>query len=219
MASIESSFNPSSNMNKRTQYKGLFQIGRDEWRQHGQGNIYNAGDNARAMASLINEHRGQFHQHFGRDPTAGELYMMHQQGLGFYTRGAMTNIGGNPYPGMHGPQSHGSFEAGWTRELEKRASRYGPDDETTKAAALHGAALRAHFGHRQRPDAPDLLSAGQRAGLIGQPQTHKVEGNASVDINLNGFPKGTATKTKMGGMFKELRLNRGRAAVLASQEG
>jgi hypothetical protein len=56
---------------------------------------------------------------FGRDPTDTEMYMMHQQGLGFYTRGAMTNIGGNPYPGMRGPQTHESFEAGWGRSLAR----------------------------------------------------------------------------------------------------
>jgi len=50
--------------------------------------------------------------------------MMHQQGLGFYTRGAMTNIGGNPYPGMHGEQTHESFEAGWGREVSRRKARF-----------------------------------------------------------------------------------------------
>jgi hypothetical protein len=65
----------------------------------------------------------------------------------------------------------------------------------------------------------DLLGEGRRGGFIGQPMKHQVSGNASVDINLNGFPKGTQTKTKMAGMFRELKINRGRAAVLASQEG
>src|SRR6266404_3882060 len=48
IASIESSMNPSSNANRRTQYKGLYQIGREEWRRFGQGNIYSARDNAMA---------------------------------------------------------------------------------------------------------------------------------------------------------------------------
>lgn len=126
IASIESGINPSSNANRSTQYKGLYQIGHDEWRRTGQGgNIYSAQDNASAMARLVNENSRQFKKHFGRDPTETEVYMMHQQGLGFYTNGAMTNIAGNPYPGMRGPQTHESFEAGWGRELAKRKAAFG----------------------------------------------------------------------------------------------
>jgi hypothetical protein len=36
---------------------------------------------------------------------------------------------------------------------------------------------------------------------------------------LTGFPKGTLTKTRSEGLFREVKLNRGRAAALASQEG
>jgi hypothetical protein len=129
VASIESGMNPSSNANRATQYKGLYQVGHDEWRRFGNGgNIYSAQDNAMGGARLFDANRGQFRSHFGRDPTDAELYMMHQQGLGFYTRGAMTNIGGNPYPGMHGPQTHESFEAGWGHEVARRKA---------EAARLH----------------------------------------------------------------------------------
>jgi len=123
-AAIESANNPNSNANRPTQYKGLFQIGRAEWQRTGQGgNIYSARDNALAAARLMKENAAGFRKHFGRDPTDAELYLMHQQGLGFYTRGTMTNIAGNPYPGMRGPQTHESFEAGWTRELERRKAQ------------------------------------------------------------------------------------------------
>jgi hypothetical protein len=124
IASIESSMKPASNRNRRTQYKGLYQLGRDEWRRYGSGDIYNAGDNAMAAGRLFAAHRAEFRARFGREPTDRELYMMHQQGLGFYTRGAMTNIGGNRYPGMRGPQTHASFEAGWGRELERRRDAF-----------------------------------------------------------------------------------------------
>jgi hypothetical protein len=133
IASIESDMNPSSNANRATQYKGLYQIGSEEWRRFGQGNIYSARDNAAAAARMFEANRAQFRERYNRDPTDTELYMMHQQGLGFYTRGAMTNIGGNPYPGMHGPQTHESFEAGWGREVARRkssfAARSGPQAE------------------------------------------------------------------------------------------
>lgn len=136
MASIESSMNPGSNRNKDTQYKGLFQIGREEWKRHGQnGDIYNARDNARAAARLMTENKEAFKKHFGRDPTDTEMYMMHQQGLGFYTKGTMTNIQGNPYPGMKGPQTRESFEAGWGRELARRKTAFAKDQTATRTAS------------------------------------------------------------------------------------
>jgi len=121
IASIESSFQPTSNVNKPTQYKGLFQIGHNEWSQYGgNGNIYNAADNADAAAHMLSDHANWFNQTYGRDASPAELYMMHQQGRGFFSNGAMTNIGGNPYPGMSGAQDHNSFLNGWGRELARR---------------------------------------------------------------------------------------------------
>lgn len=129
IAGIESSMDPSSNANRATQYKGLYQIGRDEWRRVGQGNIYSAHDNAQAAARLFKENSRQFENKFGRKPTDTEMYLMHQQGLGFYTRGAMTNIQGNLPGSERGkPQTHESFEAVWGR----------------KVAAGKAAAARAH---------------------------------------------------------------------------
>ncbi|WP_315792235.1 hypothetical protein [Bradyrhizobium sp. SZCCHNRI1002] len=136
IASIESSMNPTSNANRATQYKGLYQIGRSEWARFGNGgNIYSARDNAMAAARMFDANRAQFRRRYGRDPTDTELYMMHQQGLGFYTRGAMTNIGGNPYPGMHGAQTHESFEAGWGRELARRKAAFKAHEAKPEAEA------------------------------------------------------------------------------------
>jgi uncharacterized protein (TIGR02594 family) len=81
-----------------------------------------------------------------------------------------------------------------------------------EAAAAHGEALRRHFGHPHR----DLLQHAQRAGLIGGSQ--KVVGDASLKIDLNGFPKGARTKMAYGGMFKDVKLNRGSPMALASEE-
>jgi hypothetical protein len=135
VASIESGMNPSSNANRSTQYKGLYQIGHDEWRRVGAGgNIYSAKENALGAARLFEANRDQFKEHFGRDPTETELYMMHQQGLGFYTRGAMTNISGNPYPGMRGPQTHATFEAGWGREIARRKAGFARTNPATAVA-------------------------------------------------------------------------------------
>lgn len=138
VASIESGMNPNSNAHRAPQYKGLYQLGHDEWRRVGNGgNVYSARENAMGAGRLFEANRSQFRSHFGRDPTETEMYMMHQQGLGFYTRGAMTNIGGNPYPGMHGPQTHESFEAGWGREIARRKAAFaGRHADTAKAGQM-----------------------------------------------------------------------------------
>ena len=80
-----------------------------------------------------------------------------------------------------------------------------------EAGRMHNA--RKFFGHM--PGAGDALGLGKQ-GMLGS--THKIEGSARVDINLQGFPKGTRTAMKSGGIFKEISLNRGRAMVPASQD-
>jgi hypothetical protein len=94
---------------------------------------------------------------------------------------------------------------------------------TRETAAMHGDALRKHFGvgHRseKRADMPDLLGGAQRAGIMGSTQ-HTVKGRAALDISLNGFPKGTVSKSRTDGdLFKETRVVRGRAAPLARMDG
>jgi hypothetical protein len=121
IASIESGFNPGSNRDKRTQYKGLFQMGPEEWAAYGGGgDIYNPQHNAEGAGRLLADHAKWFQSKYGRSPTDPELYMMHQQGRGFFTNGTMTNIAGNSYPGMRGPQTPQTFMEGWGRELERR---------------------------------------------------------------------------------------------------
>ena len=63
----------------------------------------------------------------------------------------------------------------------------------------------------------DLLQTSRRTGFGGAaPQ--KVEGNASLNIDLNGFPKGTRAKTEFGGLFKDVQINRGRSMPMASED-
>jgi hypothetical protein len=125
ISDIESGGNPRSNRGRATQYKGLFQINQVEL--GGRGDIYNPQTNAEAAAAVAASNNAWFEKKYGRKPTPTETYMMHQQGRGFYSRGTMTNIAGNPYPGMSGPQTHESFERGWGAAIEKRAQRFAAD--------------------------------------------------------------------------------------------
>ncbi|MFH0295656.1 M15 family metallopeptidase [Bradyrhizobium sp. 31Argb] len=126
VASIESNMNPSSNARAANPHKGLFQLSGEEWRRFSKpdGNIYSARDNAEAAAAKFEADAADFKQRFGRDPTEAERYMIHQQGMGHFTRGALTNIAGNPYPGMHGAQTPESFREGWGREVARRKAQF-----------------------------------------------------------------------------------------------
>jgi hypothetical protein len=92
----------------------------------------------------------------------------------------------------------------------ERNLKFGPKSKPDDDYSLHPKEQKANY---------DLLGHAREAGMIGAPMKHEVSGNASLDINLNGFPKGTATKAKMSGMFAELKVKRGRAAPLAHQDG
>src|SRR6516164_6401912 len=168
IASIESSLNPSSNYDKYTQYKGLYQIGtrdqpggQSEWTRHGSGSVYNPMDNARAAAALAAENNAKFQEHFGRAPSPIETYMMHQQGFGFYKDGTMTNIAGNPYPGMRGLQTPQSFEAGWARELERRRQEAGESSAGQFPPSVAG----TRYATAAAP--PSDVPSGVRAGPAG----------------------------------------------------
>jgi hypothetical protein len=62
-----------------------------------------------------------------------------------------------------------------------------------------------------------LLKRGMKTGLLG-PAAVKVNGDASVKIDLNGFPRGTRATASSDGIFKEVTLNRGRSMGLASED-
>jgi len=78
-ARIESGFNP----NVRTgSYKGLFQLSDDEFGKHGgQGNIFDPRANTFAAAAKLRRERDEFSAKYGRQPTAAEIYFIHQQGV------------------------------------------------------------------------------------------------------------------------------------------
>jgi Phage tail lysozyme len=64
----------------------------------------------------------------------------------------------------------------------------------------------------------DLLGHARQAGLVGAPLQHRVTGSATLDVNFNNAPQGTTHRLKADGMFKQIKLSRGRAMPPASQE-
>jgi hypothetical protein len=175
IASIESSMNPESNRDRATQYKGLFQMGGNEWKQYGGGgDIYNARDNANAAAKMLADHAQWFNNQYGREPSPAELYMMHQQGRGFFKNGTMTNVAGNPFPGMRGPQTPQSFAQGWGDTLIRRMAPFGGASSIYANANANPAASAVAAG----PPMPTLQGIGPEAP-VGQPPGTAVGAMAS----------------------------------------
>ena len=80
-AGIESSYNPRS-YNEHSKAAGLFQFIPGTAKQYGLSNPYDAAASTDAAARLAVDDRNQLRAALGRDPTAGELYLAHQQGAG-----------------------------------------------------------------------------------------------------------------------------------------
>jgi hypothetical protein len=72
---------------------------------------------------------------------------------------------------------------------------------------------RSVFGFRNRPD---LLGNARKAGMMGA--EHKVTGSASLSVDFKNMPRGVKAKTKIDGMFSQIRVARGRAMPLANQD-
>lgn len=85
MAHIETggSFNERAK-NPESSASGLFQFMKGTRGKYGlDGNtVFDARKNSAAGAKMLNENRAYFKKRFGREPSAGELYLMHQQGIG-----------------------------------------------------------------------------------------------------------------------------------------
>jgi hypothetical protein len=75
---IESRHNPKAH-SAGSQYKGLMQIGNDEAKKYGV-DVWDADSSIKGAAKIAAANQYNFRQVVGRDPSAGELYLMHQQG-------------------------------------------------------------------------------------------------------------------------------------------
>jgi hypothetical protein len=114
-------------------------------------------------------------------------------------RGGFKSFGGgnifNDWGG--GPGGH----AGARRFRE--ALQHGVAAEAVAALhGSHGAHLADHIRHH--------INAGGNAV--------KVQGDASVNVNFKNMPKGTHVSSSANGMFKTVKLNRGRPMAMASQD-
>jgi len=79
-AAIESGGKPSA---RKGSYFGVYQLSHSEFRKYGgRGNIFDLSENTQVAARKLRSEADAFAQQHGREPTAAELYMQHQQGIG-----------------------------------------------------------------------------------------------------------------------------------------
>lgn len=81
IARIESNFNPDAK-NRRSTAGGLFQFIDSTARQYGLKNRFDPGAASEAAARLASDNKRLLEARLGRQVTAGELYLAHQQGAG-----------------------------------------------------------------------------------------------------------------------------------------
>jgi hypothetical protein len=78
-AAIESGGNPRA---RTGSYFGVYQLSHNEFRKYGgRGNIFDLSENTQAAARKLRAEADAFSRQYGRQPTATELYMLHQQGI------------------------------------------------------------------------------------------------------------------------------------------
>ena len=79
-AAIESGGNPRASNGR---YHGVYQLSVSVFQKYGgRGNIFDLNENTDVAARKLRSESDAFSQQFGRAPTATELYMIHQQGVG-----------------------------------------------------------------------------------------------------------------------------------------
>lgn len=96
-------------------------------------------------------------------------------------------IGGNEFPDFDGgPGGHASARR--YREWQQHMVAQGSLAPASSTVAMLGAARRAEAART----------------------VHRVEGSASLKIDLNGLPEGSKLRSQHGGMFREVQISRGR---------
>jgi hypothetical protein len=78
---IESGLNPRAK-NPNSSASGLFQFINSTGRQYGLTNPFDAEQNTAAAMQFTSDNVSGLRRAFGRDPSPGEIYLAHQQGLG-----------------------------------------------------------------------------------------------------------------------------------------
>lgn len=197
-AQIESSGNPHAK-NPHSSAAGLFQFTRGTAKQYGLTDPFDAAASTNAAGQLAADNARMLRSSLGREPTAGELYLAHQQGAGGAVkllsnpnapaveavgRQAVLNNGGNPN------MTAGEFANKWINKYDKGGGA--PQSATFATASTDlGGFAGAQTG--KTDDSNPLLAllggakdgAGDLLGALGgsQPQASAIKFQSSNNPN------------------------------------
>lgn len=144
-ANIEAPGLDPTAQNPNSSAGGLFQFVDKTWKAYGRGaDKYDPAANADAAARLTLDNRNALRAGLGRDPTAGELYLAHQQGAGGalkLLRDPNAVVGGDAIRlnGGRDGMTAGDFARKWTSRFDgaapapATATAYTPDRPLAQA--------------------------------------------------------------------------------------
>lgn len=124
-------------------YKGLLQLSDSEFQKHGgQGDIFDMDQNLAAGAAKIKQESEAFAMRYGREPTATELYMMHQQG----TAGAAAHMANPDRPAWQNMLSTGEGRQKGEAWAKKAIWGNVPDDVKKQFGSVENMTSRDFMG-------------------------------------------------------------------------
>lgn len=151
--SIESGGRPDASTGS---YHGLLQLSNGEFQKYGGQNIYDPQQNLLAGAQKIRDEATAFNQKFGRDPTPGELYLIHQQGAAG-SAAHFANPDGTAWENIarYYPNEAIAKKAIWGNVPDDMKAKFGSVDNVTSGqfAQLWNDKV-AHFGGGDAPLMP-----------------------------------------------------------------
>lgn len=184
LAAVESGGNP--NAVSPTGAKGVFQFIPSTWKQYGGGaDVMDPNAQFVAVQRLTADNRSALASALGREPTAGELYLAHQQGAGGAIK-LLSNPGATPAElglgrnvavnGGNPNAPAGQFVQKWTSKFDGVGSplAFGARDQATAPAnvayarpAAAPAASSEDDGEEDRPAAGAQLAQGAVPAVPG----------------------------------------------------
>jgi hypothetical protein len=202
IAQIESSGNPGAVTGS---YKGLFQLSDAEFAQYGPagGNIMDPAANTAAGIASLKAKAAQFKADFGRDPTATELYLAHQQG----EAGLRAHLANPDAPAWQNMLSTG--EGKQKGEAWAKAAIWGNLPQSAKAALgsvenVSSAQFMAAWAQRVQgiPYGESGLSPGQLAVQVRNPYVAKLFFSTAEQMRVEVGRNAETMATQISAMAK-----------------
>jgi hypothetical protein len=215
-AAIESNYgrDPNTNTPGKT-YRGIFQLGPDEWNQMGGGDRDDRALQIDHGVRLLAQRKQELAEKLGREPTNAEVYLAHQQGVAGATAlinnpgmpagqavtmvgGAPTNIksnGGNP----DAPASE--FVKHWSDMYDRKLAEAGSLPPYTPVAST----MQPHYGYRSGQNIPgtSFAAGGRLERSIPQPSSI-IPGTMLPEVNALAPSASVAAKSP-GDMVNQMQ--------------